>query len=58
MAGVGTDPTKIPGTGRRAHNPDPGWVSGHAGTIFLFVAGIGFVGLAIVFIVTNVLSDD
>ena len=62
MVGGGIDPTKIPtgmeGPGRKAHNPGPGWVTEHAGKIFLFAAGIGFLGLAIVFIVSVLTGDD
>ncbi len=61
MVGGGIDPTKIPtgmeGPGRRAHNQGPGWVTEHAGRIFVFAAGIGFIGLAIVFIVTALTGD-
>ena len=62
MVGGGIDPTKIPtgmeGPGRRAHNPGPGWVTEHAGRIFLFVAGIGFIGLAIALVFNVLLADD
>ena len=51
MVGGGIDPTKIPtgmeGPGRRAHNPGPGWVTEHAGKIFVFAAGFGFTATGI-----------
>ncbi len=62
VGGGGIDPTKIPtgmeGPGRRAHNSGPGWVTEHAGKIFVFAAGIGFIGLAIVFIVNALMGDN
>ena len=60
MSGGGLDPGKIPtgleGKAWKVGNKQD-WVSDHASMIFLVIAGSGFIGLIIAFVV-SAMKDD